>query len=110
MVAVYKIFLFVFDESSFEKPYKIILLKGLEIDFSDQKLKVYLRYDSLTYSNPSLTFFDKKTYSKWKEYLKGFSNEQKIDRYKMIRKIGKGKFSTVFLVKDKETGMLEAFK
>ncbi len=28
----------------------------------------------------------------------------------MIRKIGKGKFSTVFLVKDKDTGMLEAFK
>ncbi len=28
----------------------------------------------------------------------------------MIRKIGKGKFSTVFLVKDKESGMLEAFK
>lgn len=28
----------------------------------------------------------------------------------MLRKIGKGKFSTVFLVKDKETGLLEAYK
>lgn len=28
----------------------------------------------------------------------------------MIKKIGKGKFSTVFLVKDKETGIYQAYK
>jgi hypothetical protein len=75
MVAIYQIFLFIFEENSFEKPQKIIVLKGLEIDFNDTKLKIYLRYNSESYSNPKLTFFDKKTYLKWKDYLKGFSNE-----------------------------------
>lgn len=35
MIAIYSIFLFVFDDNSFEKPIKIIVLKGLEIDFKD---------------------------------------------------------------------------
>lgn len=70
MTAIYQIFLFIFDENSFEKPTKIIVLKGLEIDFNDKKLKIYLRHDQGVYSNPKLRFFDKKTYLKWKEYLK----------------------------------------
>lgn len=81
LAGIYQIFLFVFDEFSFEKPIQIVVLRGLEIDFKDKKSKIYLRHKSESYPSPTLRFFDKKTYQLWKGYLGRFSNEHKINRY-----------------------------
>ena len=53
---IHDVFLFLFKGKLSSFPYKIFLLKGLEISFKDEKKKIYFNKDFKTYQGIKLQF------------------------------------------------------
>ena len=107
---IYDIFLFLFKKKDLTMPFKIIVLKGLDISFKDSKNKIYLTHFFTDYERIKLKIKDKETYKIWKNYIKQFSNSILDKKYTNISLIGKGKFSTVHKARNNINNRLYALK
>ena len=107
---IYDIFLFLFKKKDLNMPFRVIVLKGLEISFKDSKNKIYLTHIFSDYERIKLKIIDPTTYKIWKNYIKQFSNSILDKKYTNLSLIGKGKFSTVHLARNNINKKLYALK
>lgn len=68
------------------------------MEFNDETLKLRIKISPKEETSTKLLFSNEKIYSKWKDFLMRYSSDQHDQKFKILKKIGKGKFSTVYLI------------
>ena len=109
---MYDRFLMLFTNKTDIMPFRVIILKLIDINFNTPKNKIVITHDSKRYSNIKIIVPDTDVYHKWKKHLTKFTNNVLIKRYewKEAQIIGKGKFSNVYQIKRKDDGKSFALK
>lgn len=109
-IKIYEEFLFIFQSGKKEDLVNAIFLKGITVAAVESMLWVKIWISPTERTSTKLAFKDPKIFMKWKEHLMKFSNDQKDSSFRVLKKLGKGKYSTVFLIQYKESGLLYALK
>lgn len=109
---MYDKFLMLFENQHDTQPIRVIIVKLLDISFNVPKNKIVITHPSKRYRDIKLIAQDKATFQKWRKHFEDFTNTLIYNKYdwKAGEVIGKGKFSTVYKVKEKTSGKMLALK
>lgn len=98
-MAIFDNLLMIFSPENFEMPIRLSILKELETDCVDRDRRIHLSHSSKCYASYFLIFNDENSYRQWKLLIQTCSKRSIRLSYKITKKLGRGKFSTVFLAK-----------
>lgn len=106
-MAIFDNLLMIFKPNNLEMPIRLMILKELDIECFDGERKVHLSHRSPYYPNAMLTFNDEDHYRQWKLLIQTCSKRSIRLSYAITKKLGKGKFSNVYLAKSIKDSRLQ---
>ena len=111
-IKLYDHFLMIFKNEKDLLPYRVIILKLLDISYNFKKRKVLIAHPNKAYDKIKLILPDDETLAKWKRILDNYTNDSVSNRYEYGdgEIIGKGKFSRVYRVKERGSSNEYALK
>lgn len=98
-MAIFDNLLMIFKVDNLNMPIRLAILKELDIECFDASSRMNLIHQSPHYDNFTLEFNDQKHYLDWKVLIQNFSKRSIRLKYRIIKNLGEGKFSKVFLAK-----------
>lgn len=109
---LYENFLMIFQNEKDTIPYRVIVLKLLEISYNSVKRKILIEHASPKYPNIKLILPNEETFIEWKSVFNEFTGNVITKKYEWNNGsiIGKGKFSRVYKVKENDTDKEFALK
>lgn len=105
----YEMFLLIFREESDNIPFRIIILKGLDVLADEQAYTVTLKHSSPHYHNVTL-FLEEKSFSFILQYINNYSKDNFFKKYMIVEKIGRGRYSEIHKVLSYNKGETFAMK
>lgn len=90
--------LLIFVVGQMEMPQRVVLMKELTPDCYDLDLRICFTHKCQYYPNFTLGFNNSEDYQLWKKLAVKYSKASFRSLYHVIKRLGNGKFSTVFLV------------
>ena len=111
-IRVYDCFLFLFRNERDNLPYRVIVLKLVNIGFNNEKRKILISHGCKKYKDLKIIISDKDTFKIWKNFFTNFTNNH-IDKHYIWDEtniIGKGRFSTVYSVMKRQDRSRYALK
>ena len=109
-IQVFGFFMLFFKNIKSINPFRVILLKGLFVEFKDLKNKIILNHKNKIYKGIKLKIKENDEYLIWKDYINFQAKDKFFSLYMILEKIGRGKFSSVYKVHSKKDGNYYAMK
>jgi len=109
---LYDSFFMIFKTAADNIPYKVVILKLVEVSYNPKKNKILIDHDCGKYERIKICLPDAGTFQQWKRIFDNFTNDSIIKKYTWTdgEIIGKGKFSKVYRVRERDTGKEHALK
>lgn len=100
---LYDHFLMIFKNERETIPHRIIILKLLDISYNFKKRKILIVHPSKDYDKIKLVLASDEILNKWKKIFDEYTNDSVMKKYQYDEGeiIGKGKFSSVYKVKER---------
>lgn len=109
---LYHDFFMLFYHEADTVPYKVIILKLLEVSFNLKKRKILIEHECPSYERIKILLPDEFTFAVWKKVFEEFTNDSINKKYEWNKGeiIGKGKFSKVLRVVERGSDKEYALK